>query len=64
MCARRRRQVRLEMAQVLIGSPLFAHLDSGTLKLAVVLFELASNRVNSVNASAVEPANPAIILSL
>ena len=55
---------RFQIAQELIGAPVLGQFDGGTAKIAVVCSCLASERLEDVNASAVDPAIPERILSL
>ena len=54
---------RLEAAQVRVGAPVLGHLDRRAREVARCFSSLPSKRSNSVNASAVPPAKPAITLS-
>jgi len=57
-------QQRLEMPKKLVRTPVARQFDGGPPEVAMILLQLSLNRLKSVNASAVDPAKPATILSL
>src|SRR5579871_6224300 len=57
-------QQGLQISQKLIRTPIAAEFYRGPAQVSVILLQFPLKRLKSVNASAVEPANPAKILSL
>ena len=53
------REQRFEPAEAAVGAPVLGQLDRGAGEVAPCFSSFASNSSNSVNASAVAPANPA-----